>query len=215
LPLKEIKNLRNLIASVHGLKGLNVTIPLKELVLDEMDEVDEVAEMIGAVNCISISGDIENLRLKGFNTDIYGFEMSLLPHLENHHKKALILGTGGSSKAVAFVLGKLNIEYIIVSRAPIEKGQIGYDMVDKAILLEHSLVINTTPVGMFPDIRKYPPIPFEYLTSRHLLFDLIYNPEETLFLKKGKSIGAKTVNGLEMLKLQAEKSWEIWNKIQT
>jgi shikimate dehydrogenase len=188
-------------------QGLNVTIPYKESIMKYLSEIDEVAEKIGAVNTIKITEDNE---LIGYNTDAYGFEKSLVKLLESHHEKALILGTGGASKAVAYVLEKLNIEYKFVSRSP-NADQLSYDYLNETILNESHLIINSTPLGTFPNIELSPDIPYNYLTKKHLLYDLIYNPEETTFLKLGKDQGAMIKNGSEMLKLQAEKSWEIWN----
>ena len=187
--------------------GLNVTIPYKEEIIDFLDEIDEEANKIGAVNTIKI---IKNNKLKGFNTDVYGFEESLQPLLESHHKNALVLGTGGASKAVAFVLQKLNINYLIMSRNPVN-DQLAYRDLSKDILKDYKIIINCTPVGTFPDIDVYPDIPYQHLTEKHLLYDLIYNPVKTRFLMEGEKRGATIQNGLKMLGLQAEKSWEIWN----
>lgn len=171
-----------------------------------LDEVDLTAKEIGAVNAIKISEG----KLKGYNTDVYGFMHSIKNLLKPFHSSALILGTGGSSKAVAYGLGKMGIEYDFVSRNPDEK-ELRYEDLDEGVFHHYKIIINTTPVGMFPNTDDCPPIPYEFLLQSHLLFDLIYNPEETLFLKKGKERGASIKNGLEMLQLQAEKSWEIWN----
>lgn len=191
----------------NGVKGLNVTIPYKEQVLDFLDEIDEDAAKIGAVNTIKIT----NNKLKGFNTDVYGFEESLKPLLKTHHTKALVLGTGGASKAVIFVLKKLSIDYLVISRNPV-KNQIKYEDITKEILKEYSIIINCTPLGTYPDVDNCPDIPYHAITDRHLLYDLIYNPAKTKFLSKGKERGATIYNGLSMLELQAEKSWEIWNE---
>ena len=188
--------------------GLNVTIPYKESIMKYLSGIDEVAEKIGAVNTIKIT---EDNKFVGYNTDVFGFEKSLRPLLNSHHKKALILGTGGASKAIAYVLEKLNIEFKFVSRTP-EEHQFSYDSLNKSILNEYHLIINSTPLGTFPDVELTPDIPYNYLTKNHLLYDLIYNPEETTFLKLGKNHGSMIKNGAEMLKLQAEKSWEIWNE---
>jgi shikimate dehydrogenase len=190
------------------LSGINVTIPYKEVVISFLDEIDEDARRIGAVNTITIS---PKGRLKGFNTDVYGFEHSLKPLLEDHHKKALILGTGGASKAVAFALHKLNIEFFFVSRNPQKKNEISYNQLTEELFSEYSILINCSPVGTFPNVEKSPKIPYEFLSKKHLLFDLIYNPAVTTFLSNGKKQGAVIKNGLQMLELQAEKSWAIWN----
>ena len=208
-PIEDISGLPSLIKSHPDLIGLNVTIPYKEQVIPFLDELDPTAKEISAVNTIKISEG----KLKGFNTDVYGFMQSLLPLLETFHTHALVLGTGGSAKAVAFGLKKMGIDFHFVSRNPEMQNELGYADLDKDLIRLHKIIVNCTPVGMFPNVDEWPPLPFEYLTPSHLLFDLIYNPEETLFLKKGKSHGAKTKNGLEMLQLQAEKSWEIWNSL--
>jgi len=186
--------------------GLNVTIPYKEQVIPYLDDLDLAAKKIGAVNTIKLVGD----RLVGYNTDVFGFEKSLKPLLKKYHTRALILGTGGASKAIRFVLEKLDIEFLVVSRNPAD-AQISYQEISKDILETHVLIINCTPLGTFPNIEKSPNIPYQYITEKHLLYDLIYNPKKTAFLKKGEAQAAVIKNGLEMLELQAEKSWEIWN----
>ncbi len=209
-PLENIDDVRLLFEINKELIGLNVTIPYKETIIEYLDELDDNAKEIGAVNCIKIN-DPEFLReKKGYNTDCIAFSDSLQPLLKSHHKKALILGTGGSSKAVAYALKELGIDYLCVSRIK-NKSQIEYSDLDKHIISENTIIINCTPVGMYPQIQMYPQIPFEYLTPEHLCFDLVYNPEETLFLQKSKQQGATTKNGLEMLYKQAEYAWRIWN----
>ncbi|MXV14690.1 shikimate dehydrogenase family protein [Hufsiella ginkgonis] len=222
-PLPNINQLEALIRSEPGLCGLNVTIPHKIGVMFYLDKVDEAAKEIDAVNCIKIlnnkpmesffSGEISfmQVNLHGYNTDAYGFETSLAPLLKKHHKKALVLGNGGATRAVIYVLKKLHIEFTVVSRRPVRK-QITYEQLNKQVMAEHTLVINTTPLGMSPNYHTCPAIPYEYLTGKHLLYDLVYNPEETEFLRRGKEQGAAIKNGMEMLHLQAEKSWEIWNE---
>jgi shikimate dehydrogenase len=190
------------------IKGINVTIPYKEEIFKYLDDVDEDAKKIGAVNTIKIT---TSGRLKGFNTDIYGFEESLKPLLKSHVKNALILGTGGASKAIAFVLKKNKITCNFVSRTPSNSETISYDELTEKVIKVSHLIINCTPIGTFPNIEKSPEIPYEFLSNRHLLFDLVYNPEVTRFLENGLKQGAATKNGEEMLKLQADKSWEIWN----
>lgn len=187
--------------------GFNVTIPYKQSIMRYLTEVDEVASAIGAVNTIKIT---EDYKLVGYNTDCYGFEASLKPLLKATHKKALILGTGGASKAVAYVLKSLDIEYVLVSRSPKDSSTISYDSLDENIIQDYTIIINCSPVGTHPNIDESPNIPYQFLTSDHLLYDLIYNPEETSFLSKGKAVGATIINGYQMLELQAEKSWEIW-----
>ena len=192
---------------IEQLKGFNITIPYKESILNFLDEIDEDAQQIGAVNCVKI---IDNHYLKGYNTDFYGFSASLKPLLKKQHTKALILGTGGASKAVAYALSKLNISYLFVSRNPSE-NEISYADLNKKTIEEFNLIINTTPLGTKGKLENdYPNIPYQYLNDNHLLYDLIYNPSQTIFLKKGQLQGAQIKNGLEMLELQAEKSWEIW-----
>ena len=194
---------------IEQLKGFNVTIPYKEAIFNFLDEIDEDAQQIGAVNCVKI---IDNHYLKGYNTDFYGFITSLKPLLKKHHSKALILGTGGASKAVSYALKKLNIDFLFVSRNPL-KDEISYDNLDAKLMEEFTLIINTTPLGTKGKLEdNCPIIPYEFLTKKHLLYDLIYNPSQTIFLKKGALQGAQTKNGLEMLELQAEKSWEIWSE---
>jgi len=187
---------------------MNVTNPYKEQIIELLDEIDDDATKIGAVNTILNN----NGKLIGYNTDIIGFELSLNNYLpkEISQFKALILGTGGASKAVCFVLEKMNIPYILVSQNP-KDDQIGYPDIRNNLLSKHHLVINTTPLGMSPEINNFPLIPYQQLEENHHLYDLIYNPQKTLFLRKGQNQGAKIKNGLEMLIGQAEKSWEIWN----
>lgn len=221
-PLPNLSDLPELIKANPDLCGLNVTVPHKIGVIYYLDKLDPAAKAIDAVNCIKIvnqhpveaffSGELSTLqvRLEGYNTDAYGFETSLKPLLKKHHTRALILGAGGAARAVAYVLHKLGISFIHVSRRSIKK-QLNYGQLTGDIIKENYLIINTTPVGTFPQIEAFPDIPYDYLTPKHLLYDLVYNPEETEFLRKGKEHGAATKNGLEMLHLQAEKSWEIWN----
>ncbi len=203
--IESIQDFPNIID--QDIMGLNVTIPYKEKIIDFLDEIDEEALKIGAVNTIKI---IKNNKLKGFNTDVYGFEESLRPLIETCHKKALILGTGGASKAVAFVLQKLNIDYLVVSRNP-NNDQILYRDLTKDILKNYKIIINCTPLGTFPEVDTFPDLPYQFLSEKHLLYDLIYNPAKTRFLCEGEKRGATIHNGLKMLELQAEKSWEIWN----
>jgi shikimate dehydrogenase len=186
--------------------GLNVTIPYKKQVIEFLDASSAVVEAIGACNCIRISGG----RRFGFNTDVIGFEQSLVKKLAGHHRSALVLGTGGAAKAVEWVLRRLGIDFLSVSRAA-GPGTIGYADVDAALLDTHELIVNTTPLGMYPNVSVCPPLPYEALTPRHYLFDLVYNPARTLFLEKGEARGAVVENGYAMLVLQAEESWRIWN----
>ncbi len=207
--IRKIEDLTLLLDNnIEYLKGLSVTIPYKEKVFQYLDEIDEAAQEIGAVNTIKI---LDDYRLKGYNTDVYGFKQSLQPLLQIHHKNALILGTGGASKAVAYTLDQLCINYQYVSRNPKNKHIISYDDITADVMKNFQIIINCTPLGTFPNIENFPKIPYRYLTKNHLLFDLIYNPAETFFLKKGKEKKANVKNGLQMLELQAEKAWEIWN----
>lgn len=189
--------------NIPGLKGFNVTIPYKQDIMSFLDEISPETEKIGAVNTVKIADG----KRTGFNTDALGFKNSLVPLLESQHTSALVLGSGGASKAVGFVLKELGIDYHIISRT----GSKNYNFLSPDIISEHLLIVNTTPVGTYPDIGKYPSFPVEHLTDKHLVYDLIYNPEETKFLKLAKEKGAKTKNGLEMLHLQAEAAWDIWN----
>lgn len=188
-------------------KGLNVTIPYKEDVLQFLTGKNEIVEEIGACNCIRIEGE----NLIGFNTDVIGFQKSLAPQLKPCHKKALILGTGGASKAIAYVLGQAGIEYNFVSRKKSTNG-LGYEDLGEAIISSHHLIINTTPLGMWPNVDADPPVPYQFLTPKHFLFDIIYNPVKTKFLAEGEKQGAQICNGYDMLIEQAEESWRIWNR---
>jgi shikimate dehydrogenase len=211
-PLESMQELPSLISGNHQLFGLNVTIPYKELVLPFLNKVEKEAENVGAVNTIKIIRDSGIVSLIGFNTDIFGFRKSLLDFWDKKKTKALVLGSGGASKAVLYVLQELGIETHIASRKKKGKGMISYHELDNNFISEHKLIINTTPVGMFPQTDDYPEIPYDAVTGEHFLFDLIYNPEETKFLKTGKNKGAHIQNGLQMLVEQAEESWKIWNK---
>jgi shikimate dehydrogenase len=208
-PLRDIQELPPLLRRHPNLAGLNVTIPHKESVIPFLDEITEEAREVGAVNCIKIYRSPN--KLVGYNTDVYGFETSLRPLLQLQHTNALILGTGGASKAVAFVLKNLGVEFTLVSRKP-GPGIICYTELTAEIIDRDKLIVNTTPCGMFPNVTDYPPIPYEAVGPDHLMYDLIYNPDETAFIAKGKARGAQVKNGMEMLILQAEKSWEIWNR---
>jgi shikimate dehydrogenase len=208
-PLTEITLLKQLLTNKE-LEGLNVTIPYKVAVIPYLNEMDDAASVIGAVNCISISHEQEIPFLKGYNTDAYGFEESLKPLLAPHHQKALIFGDGGAAKAVKYVLSKLGITYLSVVRSAAEDC-ITYAEVSPALLQEYQVLINTTPLGMSPNLETCPPIPYEALSHTHLAYDLVYNPADTLFLRQAQAQHAVTKNGMEMLVLQAERSWTIWN----
>ena len=206
--ISNIDKLPHLIARNQHLYGLNVTIPYKEAVIEYLDFMDPEAAKIGAVNTIKI---LPNKKLKGYNTDVYGFEHSIKPLLKAHHNKALILGTGGASKAIKYVLEKNKISVLFVSRTPTNKNEISYNDLSKNVLELYTVIVNCTPIGTYPNSADCPNIPYEYLGPKHLLYDLIYNPSETLFLANGRQKGCVITNGFEMLELQAEKSWELWN----
>lgn len=205
--IESIDELPKIFLENKNLKGLNVTIPYKETIIPYLDAIDEEAKTIGAVNTIKIS---EDNMLTGFNTDYFGFQKSLEAFLPLKKKTALILGTGGASKAVAYALDKLGFDYKCVSRDK-KNNSLLYKQIDHHCLEDNLLLINCTPLGTFPNIEACPPLPYQFITEDHLLFDLVYNPAETEFLKRGKIQGAQTVNGLHMLEFQAEKAWEIWN----
>jgi len=211
-PLKKISEITGLIEKYPDLEGLNVTIPYKEAVIPFLNEIDEEAKDIGAVNTIIISRKNGEPYITGKNTDHYGFTKTLDPFIGSVHNKALVLGSGGSSKAVQYALKKMNIKYTIVSRSPTGSDQLSYMDINADVIKDHLLIINTTPVGMYPHVYQCLPIPSFYIGSQHLVIDLIYNPEETVLLCKAKRQGAVTLNGLKMLEFQAEKSWGYWEK---
>lgn len=206
--ISEINYFTELVKNNPDLKGLNVTIPYKEQVIPFLDKLSKKAALIGAVNTIKFT---QNGKLKGYNTDYYGFKKSLKPLLKEHHKKALILGTGGASKGVAFALDELDILYTFVSREA-KENIIDYDLINATTFDNFQIIINCTPVGTSPNIEASPNLPYEFFTEKHIAYDLIYNPEETTFLKKAKANGAVIKNGYDMLIFQAEKAWKIWNK---
>ena len=205
----DIENI-SLIESIlqkNGISGYNVTIPYKQEIIKFLDEIDEVAKAIGAVNTIK---KIDNKNI-GFNTDCIGFEKSLIPLIKNKKPdSALILGGGGASKAVKYVLKKIKINYSTVSRKE-GKSEFIYENLNDVIINRFKMIINCSPVGTFPNINKCPNIPYKHLTKEHVLYDLVYNPIESLFLRRGRELGCKTKNGLEMLEIQANESWRIWN----
>jgi len=207
-PIPAIDEFPALLKANPDLKGLSVTIPYKEQVLKYVTELSEEVKFIGATNSIKISGD----KLIAYNTDIIGFEKSFLKSLKPTHTKALVLGTGGASKAVQYVLRKLKIDFLVVTRSTqLKSGEINYTAIDEKMMGEYTVIINSSPVGMYPNVNDCPDIPYHLLTSNHYLYDLVYKPEETLFLKKGKEKNATVENGYDMLLLQAEASWKIWN----
>lgn len=214
-PLPTVDKLPQLIASHPNLAGLNVTIPHKQAVIPLLDEMDAEAASVGAVNVVQLRDG----KLKGYNSDVFGFEGSLRKFLsdsilQKSGIQALVLGTGGASKAVVFVLGKMKIPFQYVSRS-LRSGVLTYDGLTSEIISKHQLIINCTPLGTYPNVGNCPNLPYEAVTENHFFYDLVYNPAETLFLKKAKTQGAKICNGLEMLHLQAERSWEIWNEEET
>lgn len=209
--IPNIKDFHSVIISNPELNGLNVTIPYKEQIIPYLDELDDTARKIGAVNVIKFYRTRQGLKLKGYNSDVIGFTRSIFEYLLPHHKKALILGTGGASKAVAYSLTELGLDYKFVARTPLW-GQFGYTDLDEKVMKEYAVIVNTTPLGMYPKIDACPDIPYHLITKDHLLFDLLYNPNETKFMKQGKEQGAVVLNGLEMLLLQAFAAWEIWQE---
>lgn len=206
--IENIELFPTIIKNTKGLKGLNVTIPYKEKVIPYLDKINKKAKAIGAVNTIKIT---KKGKLVGYNTDCYGFKKTLKPLIKSHHKNALILGTGGASKAIAYTLDEMGITYKYVSRKLSEGIGFSYDTLTEDDIKNHQIIINCTPLGTFPDIEDCPNIPYEGISKKHILFDLIYNPEETKFLKHGKENQATIINGLGMLEFQAEKAWSIWD----
>jgi shikimate dehydrogenase len=212
-PLEHIAMLEQMLEHEKDLYGLNVTIPYKQQVFTYLHEIDPEAEKVGAVNCIKIiRHQGKKAHLKGFNTDTYGFEVPLIQALGRQEPKALILGTGGASKAVSYILEKHHMSYRYVSRKPKRRDIFSYKDLTEGIIREHTLIVNTSPAGMYPNTDTCPDIPYEGITADHILYDLVYNPEKTLFLRKGEKKNATIINGLPMLHLQAERSWEIWNE---
>lgn len=215
--IEHIFELRKTLVFNPHLKGLNVTIPHKEAVIAFLDDISPEAKEIGAVNTIKIErsfGNTYGYKLKGYNTDYVGFKNSISPLIHpDIHQQALVLGTGGASKAVCKALQDLGISWTYVSRTPRE-GALTYDMLTPEIISEYNIIVNTTPVGTFPNVEASPNIPYQALTSQHLLYDLVYNPTETAFLKQGRNMGATIKNGAEMLQLQALAAWDIWMKVE-
>lgn len=205
--IKTVQKFSQVIQETKGLIGLNITIPYKETIIPYLDKLSKTAKKIGAVNCVTVS---KKKKLKGYNTDYYGFKKTIAPLLKEHHKKALILGTGGASKAVAYALRKLKIEYDFVSRTP-DEFQLDYSELNAEIFNEYHIIINTTPLGTHPNVTTCPDINYALFTKKHIAYDLVYNPEESTFLRNARANGAKTKNGYEMLVLQAERAWKIWN----
>lgn len=208
--IPSIEMLIEVVSSNPELKGLNVTIPYKERVIEFLDQLNPEARAIGAVNVIRVTHDGGKIHMKGFNSDVIGFTKSIEPMLEDYHKKALVLGTGGASKAVCHGLGSLGLETVCVSRYERE-NTICYSNITPEVVHEYNVIVNCTPVGMFPHVNECPQLPYDALDERNILYDLIYNPNETLFMKRGEQRRAQVKNGLEMLLLQAFAAWEIWN----
>lgn len=210
-PLESISEVTSLIKLHPDLLGFNITIPYKVAILPYLNDITDTAKSVGAVNCVKVERDASGVKLTGHNTDIYGFRESLVPFLEPFHSNALVLGTGGAAKAVCYTLNELGIHYTLVSRSGNEDSILKYSQLTEDIISNNLLIINTTPVGTYPVTDECPYIPYQFLSNSHVLFDLIYNPAETKFLKLGREAGATILNGSKMLELQAEKSWEIWN----
>lgn len=206
-PIASIDELASLLQEHPDLHGLNVTIPYKQAVLPYLSDISHLPERLLACNCIKIEGE----KLSGHNTDVTGFEQSFKPLLQSHHTNALVLGSGGAAAAVTYCLRKLGIDYKIVSRTAGNGAALTYDEVDASVIASHTVIINTTPLGQYPNTGAAPSLPYEAITSQHYLFDLLYNPVKTLFLQRGEESGATIKNGLEMLVIQAEESWRIWN----
>lgn len=205
--LPTIDDLPRLLADEPQLQGLNVTIPYKKLVIPYLDDLDEDCAVIQACNCIRFTGG----RLIGYNTDATGFEKTFVPQLQPIHDKVLILGKGGATAAIEFVIRRLGLEFATVSRTLNTGADFTYDQLDGDMISEYKVIINTTPLGSFPAVDACPDIPYGFISSSHYLYDVVYNPAESLFLKKGKARGAVTMNGYDWLIVQAEESWKIWN----
>ena len=218
--LPSIEALPQLITNHPDLRGLNVTIPYKQAVIPYLDEISDEARAIGAVNVVNIIHSGERTILTGYNSDIIGFTESIRPLLQPHHKKALVLGTGGASKAICRGLEQLGLEWRYVSRkrllpsidGGVEGGSLSYSDITPALLADYTVIVNCTPLGMFPNVDAAPTLPYAALSPRHLLYDLVYNPEISMFMREGRRFGATVKNGLEMLHLQALASWKYWNE---
>ena len=206
--LQEIEAFPKVLSANPELAGLNVTIPYKQAIFPFLNSLDPIAEKIGAVNTIKVEKDCS---LTGYNTDYSGFAEALRPSLKPHHNRALILGTGGASKAVKYALESLGITTTFVSRSP-SKNRLSYKDLSLDVMTAHTVIVNTTPLGTFPKVEEFPAIPVEFLNSQHLLFDLIYNPPKTALMQMAEDRGATVLNGRKMLEFQAEKAWEIWNQ---
>jgi shikimate dehydrogenase len=212
-PIEKIEKLKSFLQGEPEIVGFNVTVPYKVAVVNYLDEIDPLALTIGSVNTVCVTDTETGKKLKGYNTDAYGFEKSFLPLVDQNavENKALVLGSGGSSRAVKYVLREMRIPYTTVSRTK-HDNRLQYEDLTAQTIKAHNIIINTTPVGMHPNMDDSPGIPYHHIDGSHLLYDLVYNPDETLFLKQGKEQGARTKNGLEMLRLQSDRCWEIWNE---
>lgn len=204
--LQSIDTFPDLIHTTPNINGLSVTIPYKTSIIPFLDEIDPAALEIGSVNSVRVKNGLT----KGYNTDVIGFKSSIKPFLEHGMERALILGTGGASKAVGYALRQIGLDVMFVSRTP-KQGQLTYSDINENVIKAFRLIVNTTPLGMYPDVKSCPDMPYEFITDAHLLYDLTYNPPLTEFLRRGKDHGAAVINGLSMLHIQAEASWEIWN----
>ena len=208
--ITSITELKSIIKNDPQLKGINVTIPYKEQVIPFLDQLSDNARQIGAVNVIKIERKKKKIKLSGFNSDIIGFKESIEPLLKPYHQRALVLGNGGAAKAIFYGLQQLGIEATYVSRQKTDEQMLIYSELTQEVIEAHTIVVNCTPVGMYPNVDDCPAIPYQFLTNKHLLYDLLYNPDETLFMKKGEERGAVVKNGLEMLLLQAFAGWKMW-----
>lgn len=209
--LADLSQLRTIVETDDELEGLNVTIPHKQAVMPLLDEIDDKAQAIGAVNVIRIERCDDRVRMVGYNSDYTGFRNSLIPLLQPHHRRALVLGTGGASKAVCAALHDLNIATTSVSRTPGE-GKISYEELSPEVMESHTLIVNATPLGMYPRVTDCAPIPYWHITPRHLCYDVVYNPQQTAFMQRCALQGATVCNGLQMLYGQADAAWEIWKR---
>ena len=210
-PTEKCEDILAWVIANKDLAGFNVTIPHKTAIMPLLHEIHPAAMETGAVNTVKVIRNGDQFRLIGFNTDIFGFESSIKPLLKSHHQAAIILGTGGAARAAAWVFKKLAVDFVFVSRNPQGLNQIHYKSIGKELLQDFHIIVNASPVGMWPDVSAKPALPYHLLGPKHLLFDMVYNPEQTAFLAEAQKYGAAVRNGLEMLHLQAEKSWEIWN----
>ena len=206
-PIENVLKVKDLLKANHEICGLNVTIPHKQSIIPLLNDLSDDAKQIGAVNCISIKNNL----LKGFNTDAPAFEFCLTKFLQPHHKQALVIGNGGSAAAVKFILKKLSIPFITVTRKATEPTQLEYSQLNDEVINQCPVIINTTPLGMYPQVEFSPRISYKAITKQHLLFDLVYNPQQTSFMNQGLQQGSTVISGLEMFYKQAELSWEIWN----